>query len=460
MLAECLDSAKPEFVAVYGRRRVGKTFLVKQYLAEKIDFYMTGAYGRPRRTNLAIFNEQLCECSGQSYPVAANWHEAFRQLRDFLTHLEKKQWVVFLDELPWFDTPKSGFVSALEHFWNSWGSDQPRLKFIVCGSATNWMMNKLIGDRGGLHNRLTRSIHLAPFTLCETEQYLKSNGIVWRRYDIIECYMILGGTPYYLSKLRHGLSLAQNIDELFFSPQGELRREFDFVYRSLFNDSGQYIRVVEKLGQKAKGMTRNELLEALKMPKGGKLTELLGNLQACDFIRSYVGFGKHERDTLYQLTDLFTLFHLRFCRLYSGQDEHSWTLMMGSHEHDTWCGYAFEMVCLHHIPQIKASLGISGVLSTISSWQQQGTGKKAQIDLVVERRDNVINLCEMKYANKPFAIERKYAEWMEERRELFREATKTNKTLHLTMVTVYGVKQNAYSSVVQSEVTMDDLFEK
>lgn len=461
VLEECVKTRKSELIAVYGRRRIGKTFLVRNFFDETFDFYMTGSPDRTKGELLLIFNEQLRYYSGFNYPIVKTWHDAFGQLREYLSKISKEKVIVFIDEMPWFDTPNSGFIKSFELFWNGWASAQSNIKFVVCGSATTWMLNKFIGDKGGLHNRVTRSICLAPFSLGETEEYLKSQNIVWSRYDITECYMIMGGTPYYLSKLERGKSLVQNIDYLFFSRTGELRREFDFLYRSLFSNSKNHMKVVELLSKKTKGMTRNEIMKALDMPKGGNITEILSNLIACDFVRCYHAFGKKERDMLYQLTDLYTLYYLRFCRNIEGKDEHTWSLMINTPAHSAWAGYSFEMVCLHHIPQIKAALGISGILSNVCSWQNKQTtnGESGfQIDLIIDRQDNVINLCEIKYSRAPFAIDKKYSLRLLERAEAFRISTKTNKAIHLTFISTYGLKQNMYSSTAQNELTMNALF--
>ena len=459
ILQECYESSKAEFVAVYGRRRIGKTFLIKSFFKDKFDFYVTGIYQGSKKEQLAFFNKQLCAHSGMVYPQVDNWFDAFDQLKHYLSTLKRKA-VIFMDELPWLDTPRSRFVKALELFWNSWAADQSHIKLIVCGSATTWMISHLFGNKGGLHNRVTRSIKLLPFDLAETEAYLKSQHIVWNRYQIAEAYMILGGTPYYLQKLRKGYSLSQNIDNLFFSNNAELKDEYTFLFRSLFNDSAIYRNTVELMSKKSKGMTRAEMLAALKLTDGGMFTEVLENLCNCDFIRKYSSFGKKERDVLYQLTDLFTLFYLKFVKNNNARDEHYWSNMMDSTVRRSWCGYSFEQLCLHHIPQIKRRLGINGIQSDVCSWYlpaKEGQ-KGGQIDLLIDRRDQVINLCEMKYSLSPFEISGRYNDEMQERKELFRAATKTRKALHLTMVTTYGIKNNAYSGMIQSEVTLDDLF--
>lgn len=465
-LQDCYESNKPEFVAVYGRRRIGKTFLVKQFFKEKFDFYFTGAYQATKKDQLFNFKMTLESYSGVKRKTPQSWLEAFFQLKDYLASLGDRRKVVFIDELPWFDTPRSNFISAIELFWNQWASDQ-NLMLVVCGSATSWMVNKLLGDKGGLHNRVTRSIYLAPFSLGETEEFLQNNHIVFNRHQTVECYMMLGGTPYYLNMLKPHLSLAQNINKLFFEENGELRREFDFLFRSLFKDSRNYRKVVEILSQKAKGLTRQDIIRECKIPDNGGLSEVLDDLCNCDFIRRYYPINKKQRDAVYQLTDLFSLFHLRYIKNSTGMDETFWTDTIDSPSHRAWCGYAFEQVCLHHIRQIKRALGIEGVQASICSWSAPASvdseGKKregAQIDLVIDRRDQTINLYEMKFSMKPFEITPSYLEHIIYRRELFRETTGTSKALHLTFVTTYGVARNAQYGMIQSEITMDDLFKQ
>lgn len=462
ILKDCYDSDKAELIAVYGRRRVGKTFLVKSFFKENIDFYITGIYQGSKKEQLTFYNKQLCEYSGVAYPQVNDWFEAFNQLKHYISNLSKKKIVIFIDELPWLDTPRSRFLKAFELFWNSWAADQSNVKLVVCGSATTWMISNLLGNKGGLYNRVTRKIKLSPFTLAETESFLKYKGIVWNRYQIAEAYMILGGTPYYLQMLQKGYSLSQNIDFLFFAQNAELKLEYEFLFRSLFKDSTLYKNTVELLSKKSKGMTRREMLSLLKINEGGAFSDVLENLCNCEFVRKYSAFGKKERDVMYQLSDLFTLFYLKFVKNSNGRDEHLWSNMIDSPERRTWCGYSFEQVCLHHIPQIKQKLGISGIQSDVCSWYYSGNeySRGGQIDLLIDRRDQVINLCEMKYSTSEYELTKRYNDEMQKRKELFRSVTKTKKALHLTMVTSYGIKNNAYSGMIQSQVTLDDLFYK
>jgi hypothetical protein len=413
------------------------------------------------KMQLLNFNASLQEYGKTHYPLVKTWFEAFRQLIHLLEHSSKKRGkkVIFLDELPWMDTPRSGFITAFEHFWNGWASSRPDILLIVCGSATSWMINKLIKNHGGLHNRVTKQIFLKPFTLGECEEFYHHYKIVIDRRQIVESYMILGGIPYYISLINKELSLSQNIDALFFGESSDLQEEFSRVYHSLFKHSENYIKIVEVLGQKAKGLTRDEIVAISKLPDGGSLTKMLEELELCGFIRKYRAFDKKNKYNLYQLIDSYTLFYLNFIRNNKQEDKHFWTNMLEHARYRSWSGYAFEQVCLWHIEQIKHKLGISGILSGTASWKSRESDPGAQVDLLIDRNDKVINLCEMKYAGAEFVIDKRYDENLRNKRGTFVRETKTRKAVHLTMITTYGIKRNEYSGTIQSEVKMDDLFE-
>ena len=466
LIKDYYDSPKSELVAVYGRRRIGKTFLIKKFFNEKFDFWFTGMYDIKKPVLLKQFGMELSKYSGVQVKTPKDWFEAFNSLSEYLLSLNKEKVTVFLDELPWMDTPKSNFLQAFSYFWNMWHSDKTQLKLFVCGSATTWMLDKFIGDKGGLYGRVSRAIYLAPFNLGETEKFLKDiKGMVLNRHQILELYMILGGIPYYLDMLKKDIPLSKNIDNLFFKEGAPLKTEYDFLFRSLFKESKSYEKVIKTLSGKLSGMTRNDILDATKMDKGGNLTEILKNLCACDFIRKYTSIGKTERDAIYQLTDLFSLFHLRFVENDNSQDQNFWSNMASTGTKNAWAGYAFEQVCLHHITQIKSKLSILGVLSNTYSWQckpytdKDGTEwKGGQIDMLIDRKDQVINICEMKYSVDEYTITEDYEKKLRQRASLFQHVTGTKKALQHTFITTYGIKQNLYSDIVQSEVRMDDLF--
>lgn len=458
LLNQYIDSNESEFIAIYGRRRVGKTFLIRKMFSERLAFYMTGMDNVTMQDQLLNFTLELRKFSGKDIPVPENWLYAFNSLATYLESLPNGNKIIFMDELPWMDTPKSKFISALEHFWNSWASNRSDIKLIVCGSATSWMIDKLINNRGGLHNRLTHRMAIEPFNLQECEQYFEAKGFGYSQKEIAECYMIMGGIPFYLKQMQKGLSVAQNIDRLFFEIGCALDGEFDNLYRALFKFSENYIRIVEALASKGKGLTRQEIIQQTKLPNNGGLTTMLKELESCGFIRQYEPFAKQKKDILYQLTDFYSLFYFRFIPKNRYRDEHFWTNSLGSGIHRSWSGYAFEMLCLMHIAEIKKALGISGVQSLTSSWRSNSSEEGAQIDLVIDRKDQTVNLCEMKYADRTFVIDKQYDENLRNKLASFREETKTRKSLHLTFVTTYGVKPNAYSGHIQKEVVLEDLF--
>jgi len=459
-LNDYLDSGQPEFLVVYGRRRVGKTFLVRGFFKNKFDFYMSGAENASKGQQLFNFTVALNKYSNLPYPPVKTWQAAFVQLRHFLENKKNKgRIVVFFDELPWLDNSKSGFLSAFEYFWNTYASSDDKIFLVVCGSATSWITNKILRNRGGLHNRVTHQICLNPFTLHETEKFLQSRNIVLDRYQIAECYMIMGGIPYYIEQLQKNKSIYQNVDNLLFNNSGVLRNEFEKLYASLFRNSEKYVEIVEALSSKNKGLSREEIVKITGVADGGTLTKMLEELELCDFIHSYYSFGKQKKNRLYQLVDFYSLFYLNFIKNQPATDENYWTNIIDNSSHRAWSGYAFEQLCLMHAPQIRRKLGISGVLTYSSSWRSKDSELGAQIDLVIDRRDRVINLCEMKYADNEFTITKEYDKVLRNKRSVFKEETRTSKTVHTTMITTYGVKHNEYWSTIQSEVILDDLFE-
>lgn len=459
------EEREARLVAIYGRRRVGKTYLVKKFFDERFDFFFTGLFDTPMSVQLTLFGKALEEYSGMSVGVPKNWFDAFSSLNDYLKTIRKDKIVVFLDELPWMDTAKSNFLSAFTYFWNTWGSTMDGLKLIVCGSATTWMLDKIIGDRGGLYGRTNRSIYLAPFNLHETERFLiERKHINWTRYQMLESYMVFGGIPYYLDMLDGSQPFSVNVDSLFFRSGAPLAREYDFLFRSLFRQSASYKQVVKVLAAKKKGLTQAEIKDALKISSGGALSTVLDNLDKCDFIRQYAAYRKKERGTIYQLTDLYCLFYLTFIDGKSGLDEHYFTNLQEGRK-SAWAGYAFEQVALRHIRQIRQKLSIGGVMTNICSWQSRkqvdadGTEwPGAQIDLLLCRNDNVINVCEMKFSKAEYVITAAYDNLLRQRTETFRHMTKTTDALQTTFVTTYGLAKNKYSADVQSVVTMEDLF--
>lgn len=453
------DSNESEFVAIYGRRRVGKTYLVRETFADRFAFSHTGLPNAAKGQQLSHFAESLVTY-GYEGPVPTNWFSAFKILKPLVDQNLSVRKIVFIDELPWMDTAKSDFMMALESFWNEWASARKDILLIVCGSAAAWMVRNLFRNRGGLHNRVTSRMCLQPFTLCECEAFAKERGLEMSRRDIAECYMILGGIPYYWRYLVRGLSLVQNIDRMCFAVDAPMKNEFEEMYSSLFKNAQIYKKVVWSLANKKVGMTRLELLAALAIPATGKLTEVLETLESSGFIRSYRSFGATKKNTIYQLIDPFTLFHFRFLDPRTSDTQY-WTTTLSSPIRTAWRGYAFERLCLQHLPQLCRALGIGAVHVEAYGWSFRGDDTYpdgVQIDLVLERADNIINICEIKYSSNVFAIDKLYAANLDRKMATFAGVTRTRKALHLTLISSSGLLKNSYSNRIQSEVVIDDLF--
>jgi AAA+ ATPase superfamily predicted ATPase len=456
-LQDLYKSNKPEFVAVYGRRRVGKTFLVRELLEKEFVFDLAGLAKGSLNEQLMNFHFTLKRVSDQEFSVPKSWLEAFEQLITLLQNSTKKRKVVFIDEISWLDTHKSGFLTALEHFWNGWACSKRDVMLIVCGSATSWIVKNLINNHGGLYDRITATIELLPFTLHETELFLKSKNINWTHYQIAEIYMIMGGIPFYLDKLKQGKGVSQNIDNALFSKNAELKKEFQNLFVSLFDHAENYEKMVEILSSNRNGLTRKEILEKAKMKSGNKITTVLNNLEYSGFIRSYSQPTK-KTEIIYQLIDSFTLFYYYFMHKNNFRDEKFWTNTINTARHNTWAGLSFEILCLLHVREIKKKLEVLGVQSSEYAWRSNNDEQNVQIDLLLDRADNIINLCEIKYSKIQYAITKDYEEKLREKIEVFRQEIQPRKAIHLLMLTTFGVKKNEYYDIVQNEVTLDDLF--
>ncbi len=451
------------FVAVYGRRRVGKTFLIRSFYEGKFTFYLTGIANVETTNQLTNFHAALVRYfpEFEDNRPAADWFQAFQQLIKAIESLpessEKK--VLFLDEIPWLDTPNSLFISALEHFWNSWASARTDIILIVCGSAASWMINELINNTGGLYNRVTHPMQLEPFTLAECKAFFQAKSPSVGHYQLLQLYMVFGGIPFYLDFIDPRKSATQNINDLCFKPKGKLRNEFDKLYATLFKKADKHIAIIEALAQKSMGLEREALLKAAKVTNGGSASIILRELEESDFIRKYHSFGKSKNNALYQLTDFYSLFYLKFIKNNSPFDDNYWINGIDTPEIRAWSGYAFEQVCLMHLTQIKNALGIASVQTQTSAWVGSDGNDKTQIDLVIDRRDQVINLCEMKFSIKTFTIEKEYADVLRKKMSVFNSATKTNKALWLTLITTHGLTPNVNAqSLVHQSLTMDSLF--
>ena len=460
-------SKKAEFIAVYGRRRVGKTYMIRQLYQDKWCFSHTGLSPMEKEKNgaslldiqLQNFASSLRQYGSDIDKTPSNWLEAFDELIELLKrHRKKKRCVVFIDELPWLDTERSSFMMAFEHFWNGWASAQPNIMLITCGSSTSWMEDKLINNKGGLYGRVTGEVHLAPFTLSECEQYYRYRGINMPRYDQLQCYMIFGGIPYYMDRLQSGKSLAENVDAAFFEKRAPLRGEFERLFASLFTNMSDYVKVVRLLATRREGFSRSDIALHTGIPYGGGLTKILKSLIASDFIVDYIHYQGSSRDRRYRLVDNFCLFFTKFVDGVSSMSSSFWRDNQLSPKLNAWRGFAFESVCFGHVDKIKAALGIAGVHTVVTPWHSKMLDDGTQVDMVLDRDDRIVNICEIKYSSTQYVITKMYDRKLQEKVQAFLQETGTKKTAVLTMISTYGLKTNEYSGHIQRSLTMDCLF--
>ncbi len=459
ILLQCAESQQSELVAVYGRRRIGKTFLVKEVFRDRFAFAFVGTRNLSTKMQLELFANALQRQLRSPFkPQLRTWFDAFEALQDLLENSHAKKKIIFLDEMPWLDAHKSYFVPALEAFWNGWAALRNDVMLIVCGSSTSWMVDKIFHNKGGLFNRVTKHIYLRPFTLSEVEQYLNHYHFGWDRYHVAQCYMTLGGVPFYLTLLDKSLSLGQNIDKLFFAGvNAPLRLEYDELYTSLFDRPEKYVRLITALCQHREGLTRNELMQICSFG-GASLTKALHDLEHSDFIFAYNAFGTKSSKVIYRVKDFYTLFYMKFVAHHDNKNPRQWSNMLNTPQVNAWQGFGFELLCLQHLEQIKRALGINVMLNTASSWRSKDAAQGAQIDLVIDRADRIINLCEIKFSTGRYVIDKAYHQQLLDRKSLFVAQTRTRKSVLLTMITTYGVLPGKYCDQVSSQVTMEQLF--
>ena len=465
------NNDEAEFVAVYGRRRVGKTYLVNETFKDRITFRHAGLSpvemsesegNSPLQKQLKHFYNSLLLHGMKKSKCPSDWLEAFFMLEMFLQSMDNgSKQLVFIDELPWLDTSKSGFITGLEAFWNNWACHRHNFMLVVCGSATSWIVDKLINNHGGLYNRLTCEIKLSPFTLCECEEFFEEKHISMSRYDIVQSYMIFGGIPYYLNYFQNGLSLAQNVDNILFKKNAPLKSEFDRLFMSTFNNPEYVTEIIRLLYTKNAGFTRIEIAQKTGRSNGGNLTASLNSLIASNFIIKYVPFGMGKRDGCYKLIDPFCMFYLKFVENQDFPSQSLWQENQASHAVTAWRGFAFENVCFNHIEQIKEALGIRGVISRQSAWSKREDDKDGtQIDLLIDRNDNIVNMCEIKFYSKEFTVTKEYDRILRNRRSLLSQELSPKKGIHNTIITTFGVSYNEYKWSFDRIVTMDSLFGK
>lgn len=464
ILNKALQSKESEMVAVVGRRRVGKTFLIRSTYKNKIKFEITGIQKGTLDEQLHNFANRLNFHFRPTIPFKRpeNWMEAFHILTLYFDSQQQTEKIIlFFDELPWMATKRSGFLKAFGLFWNSWAS-QNNVIVIICGSATSWMIQKVVRDKGGLHNRITRSIHLKPFNLAETKAYFERKSINLDPYHIIQIYMSIGGIPHYLKEIEGGQSAAQNIDRIFFSVGSLLKEEFNLLYPALFDNPEIHLKIVRILGKKWQGLTRKEIIKAGKFPDGGSLSKIIEELSHSGFITPFYSFGKKNKEIRYRLTDEYSIFYLKFIENQRLESKGMWEKFSQTQTYKIWSGFAFENLCLKHIPQIKKALGIGGVYSETSTYRSTATDNLAgiQIDLLIDRNDHIINLFEVKFYNTEFIISKTYAKELRTKMAIFKAKSKTRKQLFWTFITTFGLLPNEHSlGLLDKALTMDILFE-
>lgn len=475
LLGDLIKSKKSEFIAVYGRRRVGKTYLIKNLMGSFpcVFFHVTGLQKGTSKDQLKEFAKQIGKTFYQSPSIIPQkrWDDTFEDLTEAINEIPKEKTIVlFFDEFPWMATPRSKILTALELYWNRYWVFDRRIKLIICGSATSWIINNIINNKGGLHNRVTRTIHLKPFSLYETESFLKEYKIHLNHRQILDLYTVLGGVPLYWSFVRKGRSAHQCIDELCFQSDGPLVKEFGRLFESLFEDPKPYTDLIRIIAKYRYGIVQTELIELSKLPNGGGTIDRLHQLEEAGFITGLVPYGHKDRGVYYVIDDEYSLFYLRWIEpnlkkiAKKALNKGFWTSQSNQSTWKSWAGLAFESTCYKHIDHIRKALNIDPGASA-GTWRYSPKAKEkqegAQIDLLFDRLDGAITLCEIKCSDNQFAIDKSYAQELLKKMEIFRKQTRTKKQLFMSMVTTMGLKPTMYSEeIIASQVTLEDLFKE
>lgn len=464
ILLNALNKDSSSFIAIYGRRRVGKTDLVNYTFNNSFTFKHTGLYNKTKKEQLKQFCLSLEKRGYVPRKKIQDWSDAFYELEKLIEQAKDEKKVIFIDELSWMDTIKSDFVAAFENFWNDFCFARRDVVLIICSSATSWMIKKVIHGKGGFYNRLTNQIYLSQFTLAECKEYVEKNNLSLNEEQILQYYMIFGGVPYYWTFLveNRGLSVPQIVDRIQFSENAVLKKEYEYLFSSIFEKPDGYVKIIEALGTKKAGMTRDEIIAITSLGNTGNLSDKLEELESCGFIRKYTPLGAIKKNSIYQLIDNYILFYYKFVHKNNTQDEHYWTNQLNTSSINTWRGLAFERVCLLHINQIKKKLDILGVISENYSLICKANPDKgingSQIDLVISRKDQIINMCEMKFYNTDYTLTESEAEKIKKRVNDLQIVSKTKYAIQPILVTSYGLVRNAYSDIFFNVVTMEDLF--
>ncbi len=474
-LNEYYNSSAAELIALYGRRRVGKTFLIDEVFEGRISFRHAGlspidANDKPAKRKrqsrmkdqLSHFYRSLIEYGWTSPKEPKSWQEAFYMLEDLLNEKYGRtdRILVFIDEIQWLDTPRAKFMTGFEAFWNGWACHRKNVCVIVCGSSSSWVLDHVINNHGGLYNRVTHEIKLSPFCLNECERFFASRDVMMSRYDIVQSYMMVGGIPYYLQYFEKENSLSQNIDRIFFADNAVLRDEYDRLFSSLFVNPETMKTIIGALFTKRRGLSRKELTSRTGIKDSGELSKQLKALISGDFIIAYDSFGNGKAETFYKLVDPFCNFYLEFIMGKKRTGQQNWVNMDDTPTVRTWKGYSFENVCWNHRRQIKEALRIGGVSTTESLWSKRGTKELqgTQIDMIIERKDHVVNMCEMKFYGDDYEVNLEDHKTLERRKKLLREIIPKKAIVHSTLVTTYGLVRNGYHSDFVNVIIMDDLF--
>jgi hypothetical protein len=402
MLNDAYRSGKDELVVLYGRRRIGKSSLVKRFAEKKKAYYEFEALeGETTPGQINHFLQQLKKQIDD--PILdsvrfANWEQVFTYLTEKVINRKSKvKKILFLDELPWMAAGRIRLVSLLKYYWdNHWKSKHVML--ILCGSVASFMVKKVLHSNA-LYGRTTIEILLKGFSPEEAARLLSKKR---SREETLNYQLVFGGVPKYLEQINTSQSFNKNMNTLCFSPHGIMLKEVERIFYSQFREPRTYLKIINLL--KNGIFSLSEISSKTKIPSGGGLKQYLKNLERAEMIRSYIPFDRsgNSKFKKYTLADEFLVFFFKYMgpnlRVIKESSSRRLFETLTQNSFDSWLGFAFERFCLKHAGLLALVMDFADDILLASPYFKKND-ERFQIDLLYQRADRVITVCEIKHQN-------------------------------------------------------------
>jgi AAA+ ATPase superfamily predicted ATPase len=395
-LTALIDLPRPSIAVIYGRRRVGKSELIRHVTQGKNVLSFEGLEGQPKHKQIKNFLFQLSAQSNIREKNISDWPDALILLR---TLTQDGQWIIILDEFQWMANYQNELVSVIKMIWEKYLSQNPDLTLILCGSIASFMKSKVLKS-SALYGRTDYELNLHELNLSEISEFFPGKG----SDEVIDTAMLVGGIPKYLELISEYPSLYDALEPLAFSQDGFFKTEYDRLFASHFGKKPIFMKIIQTLATNPYGLTTGKLAKEMQVASGGTLCHQLDDLESAGFLHSIIPFDKPEGSKLrkYILMDAYVRFYhsiIRGSMKETTPPNTQFHAIMSSPRYAAWAGMAFEFLCMRHHKEISRILGFHGIPYTAGPFFQRKTldTPGVQIDLLFERSDKILVLCEMKY---------------------------------------------------------------